>query len=261
MTGLARADRLDFALLDGAQQLHLRRRRQFADLIKKQGAAVGLDEFAGVALGGAGEGAFLVAEQDRLDEIFRHRAAIDRDERLAAARSLEPWMARAINSLPTPDSPPIRTGMADAARFLGDAEHGLHRHESVMMSAKPSVPDAACFIRCNSPSSALALSALRMLHCKRSAPTGLTTKSTAPARIAETTLSMPPCAVCTITGTARPACAHLGEHAEPVEIGHDQIENDAIDVGPIGPGEQGERGIAVVARLRRVLELVQHPLE
>ncbi len=62
----------------------------------------------------------------------------------------------------------------------------------VMMSAKPSVPARLFFIRANSPSSALVLSALRMLTCSRSAPAGLTTKSTAPARMAETTLSMPP---------------------------------------------------------------------
>ena len=35
--------------------------------------------------GGAGEGSLLVAEQNRLDQIGRQRATIDRDERLAAA--------------------------------------------------------------------------------------------------------------------------------------------------------------------------------
>ena len=39
-------------------------------------------------LGGAGEGALLVAEQDRLDEVVRDRAAVDGDERLAL-RSLD----------------------------------------------------------------------------------------------------------------------------------------------------------------------------
>ena len=36
--------------------------------------------------------------------------------------------------------------------------------------------------------------------CRRSAPTGFTTKSVAPARIAEITVSIEPCAVCTMTG-------------------------------------------------------------
>ncbi len=41
-----------------------------------------LHELAGMAIGGAGEGALLVAEQDRLDEVVRDGAAVDRDERL-----------------------------------------------------------------------------------------------------------------------------------------------------------------------------------
>ncbi len=43
--------------------------RQLADFVEEQRAAVGLDELAEMAVGGAGEGALLVAEQDRLHEI------------------------------------------------------------------------------------------------------------------------------------------------------------------------------------------------
>jgi hypothetical protein len=43
-----------------------------------------LDELAGVLLGGAGERPLLVAEQDRLDEVFRQRAAVDGDEGASA---------------------------------------------------------------------------------------------------------------------------------------------------------------------------------
>src|SRR5262245_11547320 len=82
---LAAADGLDRALLERAEQLHLRGQRQLADLVQKQRAAMGLDELAGVPLGRAREGALLVAEQDRLDEIVGDRAAIDRDERLCLA--------------------------------------------------------------------------------------------------------------------------------------------------------------------------------
>ena len=46
LDGLAPADRLDLALLDGAQQLDLRRHRQFADLVEEQRAAGGFDELA-----------------------------------------------------------------------------------------------------------------------------------------------------------------------------------------------------------------------
>ena len=62
---LARADRLDLAFLDRAQELDLRGRRKLADLVEEQRAAGGFDELADMAVGGAGEGALLVAEQDR----------------------------------------------------------------------------------------------------------------------------------------------------------------------------------------------------
>ncbi len=118
-----------------------------------------------------------------------------------ARRSPEPWMARAINSLPTPDSPETSTGMVDVAAFSAMRSTAAMAGDFVMMSLKPSVPARLCLMRLSSPSSALVLSALRKLTSRRSTPTGLTTKSMAPARIADTTLSMPPWAVCTITGT------------------------------------------------------------
>ena len=75
------ADRLDGAFLQCAEQLHLRRQWQFRDFVEKQRAAGGFDEFAGVAFGSAGKCPLLVAEQDRLDEVIRDCAAIDRNER------------------------------------------------------------------------------------------------------------------------------------------------------------------------------------
>ena len=97
------------------------------------------------------------------------------------------------------------------------------------MSLKVSVPDWLRLMRPSSSASALFSSALRSDTCSRSAPTGLTTKSTAPARIADTTLSMPPWAVCTITGTVDAGLAHPRQHAETVEIGHHEIEHDAVE--------------------------------
>ena len=85
LTGFLRADRIDLAFLDRAQELDLRGQRQFADLVEEQRAAGGFDELAGMALGRAGERALLVAEQDRLDEVVGDGAAVDRDERLGAA--------------------------------------------------------------------------------------------------------------------------------------------------------------------------------
>ncbi len=158
-----------------------------------------------------------------------------------ARRSPEPWIARAISSLPTPDSPATSTGMLEAAAFSAMRSTACMAGLLVMMSVKPSVPERLCLMRLSSPSSALVVSALRRLTCSRSAPTGLTTKSTAPARIAETTLSMPPCAVCTITGTVMAACRKRAKHAETVEVRHHQIEDHAVDRGAVRPGEQRQR--------------------
>ncbi len=70
----------EFALLQHAQQLDLHHRRQFADFIEKQGAAVGDLEEAGLLLDGAGEGAFFVAEEFALEQVFGDGAAVDGDE-------------------------------------------------------------------------------------------------------------------------------------------------------------------------------------
>ena len=79
------ADRIDVAVLQGAQQLHLSVERQLPDLVEEQRALVGLDELAGALLGGAGEGALLVAEQDALHQILGDGAAIDGYEGLRFA--------------------------------------------------------------------------------------------------------------------------------------------------------------------------------
>src|SRR5258705_13982602 len=57
------ADAVDFALLEDAQQLRLELERQIADLVEKDGAAVGLLEAADAHLASVGEGALHVAEQ------------------------------------------------------------------------------------------------------------------------------------------------------------------------------------------------------
>ena len=83
--GAGRADRLDLALLDGAQQLDLRVERQFADLVEEERAAMGFGELAALVGDGAGEGALLVPEEGGFDQVGGDRAAVDGDERLAGA--------------------------------------------------------------------------------------------------------------------------------------------------------------------------------
>ena len=120
------------------------------------------------------------------------------------------------------------------------------------------MPDWLRFMRCNSPASALVESALRIETCSRSARAGLTTKSTAPARIAEMTLSMPPCAVCTITGTAEPASRRRAKHAEAVELGHHEIEHHAIDPPGVALGQEPDGLFAAFGGQCAITEFLRH---
>ncbi len=83
---LLRADRLDVAALEDAQHLGLRPRREVADLVEEDRAAVGGDELADLLAHRAGEAPLLVAEELRLDQLFGDRRAVDADEWLVAPR-------------------------------------------------------------------------------------------------------------------------------------------------------------------------------
>ena len=96
-------------LLEHAQQLHLQRQRQLADLVEEERAAVGRLEETRLVADGAGEGALHVAEELGLEQVLRDRRAVDRDEGARSARSLSAWIARATSSLPVPLSPAIST--------------------------------------------------------------------------------------------------------------------------------------------------------
>ena len=78
---LAAAETPERALLQHAQQLHLRRRLHLGDLVEEQRAAVRELEHAGPAIVRAGERPLLVAEDLALEQRFGDRRAVDRDER------------------------------------------------------------------------------------------------------------------------------------------------------------------------------------
>src|SRR5690606_32834884 len=75
------ADRLELSFLEDAKQLGLELQRQLADLVEEDRSAVGEGKAPLALLGGAGEGALLVAEELALDESARHGGTIDLDER------------------------------------------------------------------------------------------------------------------------------------------------------------------------------------
>ena len=88
--GLARARRaepLELAGLEHAQQLRLLAERHVGDLVEEQRAAVGELEAADAILLGVGERALHVAEQLALEHAFREAAGVDRDESALPARA------------------------------------------------------------------------------------------------------------------------------------------------------------------------------
>jgi len=72
-------------LLEHAQELDLGHGREIADLIEKDGAAVGELEASFFARDRSGKGPLFVTEEFRFDEIFRDGGAVDADEGLLAA--------------------------------------------------------------------------------------------------------------------------------------------------------------------------------
>src|SRR5262249_61286444 len=81
------ADALEPLLLERAEDLRLEGKRQVADLVEKQRAAMRQLELAGLPVLRAREGALLVAEQFRLEQGFGYRRAVDGDERPIGARA------------------------------------------------------------------------------------------------------------------------------------------------------------------------------
>ena len=81
------ADALESLLFERAENLGLQRKRQIADFIEEQRAAVRHLELARLAVRGARERAFLVAEELGFEQRFRDRRAVDGHERPVGARA------------------------------------------------------------------------------------------------------------------------------------------------------------------------------
>src|ERR1051326_426567 len=82
------ADALKLALLQHAQQLHLHRRAQVANLVEKKRAAISELKTTFVTLRRVCKRALLVTKQLRLDQRLRQRRTTDRDERSSSTRTL-----------------------------------------------------------------------------------------------------------------------------------------------------------------------------
>ncbi len=159
-----------------------------------------------------------MAEQDRFDEIVRNRAAVHRDERLGLALAAavdgarEQFLADAGFAL---DQHGNRRGCG----FLRRAQHPGHRLAAgddvgEGQPALAAVADALQFAFQRRRVEGVAQGDLQPLEADR-----LDDEVWAPARIADTTLSMPPCAVCTMTGTFKPASRIFARTPRPSRPG------------------------------------------
>ena len=92
--GQVLADAAQLAFLNHAQHLGLGARRQLADLVEEQRAAVRFFEHARPLGNGAGERAARVAEKLGFDEIVGQRRAVQRAERAIAPRTAAMHRAR-----------------------------------------------------------------------------------------------------------------------------------------------------------------------
>ena len=79
------ADRVDLALLKGAEQFNLYVEAQLTDFNQEQRSTRGFLELTCMFVVGAGESALLVSEQNALNQVFRQRTTVDGNERLACA--------------------------------------------------------------------------------------------------------------------------------------------------------------------------------
>ena len=195
--------------------------------------------------GGAGEGALLVAEQNRLDQVLRHGAAIDRDEGLGAARADAVDGAR--------DQFLADAGFAfdqhrdgGGRRLLGGAQHRLHGGR-----AGDHVGDGQRAV-------AAALEPLQFAG-----------QRLAGERVAQRDLQ--PLGACRLDheiggagahrrhhivdaamgglhddGNVEAGLAHARQHAEAVEIGHHQVEHHAVDARASRPVSSLTRRVAAL---------------
>ena len=251
------ADRVDLALLQRAQELDLGLERQFADFVEKEGAGVGLAELADVLLGRAGERALLVAEQDRLDQCFGERAAVDGDERLAA---------------------PLRAAL-DRARqeLLADAGFAFDQHGNVRLGSALGKPHRAGHrIRtgddvAKGEHAGVAPIGAAELVFQRVDPEGVLDRKLQPLG-ADRLDDEVDCAGAhrRDDGLDRAvrrlhdrrhrdlALAQALEHAHAVKIGHDKVENDEADRRTIGRLDPRQRRRARVYGFHVVAEPPRH---
>ena len=155
-------------------------------------------------------------------------------------------MARAISSLPTPDWPSISTGIAERGGLLGGAQHGLHARaagDDVLEGERAGAAalDAVELAFERARRERVAQRHLQPLGADRLDHEIGRARAHGADHVVDAAMR----------GLhdhrdGEPGLAHLGEHAEPVEIGHHEVEHDRVDARAVRAGEQRDRGVAAL---------------
>jgi hypothetical protein len=248
-----RADALELAGLEHAQQLRLQVERHVRDLVEEERAAVGHLEAADAVGLGVREGALHVAEQLALEDTLAEPAAFTvrsgfdaRDETACSA-----GRHRALAAAVLAGQQHVRVGRADAVDHLEHRPASPRTRRSAAAgrrrAARGSRPRAAARGRSARDSSAW----VRSVATSRAFSHGFCTKSRAPRRIASTATSTLPQAVITDHRQRRVerlqpaqqvhALAARGGVARVVEVDQHDVE-----LARLGRGQAPRRGESAV---------------
>ena len=121
----ARPDPLDHPFLQKAQQLHLQRQGNVANLVEEQRAAAGHFDLALGGLDRPGERSFFVPEQLAFEQVFGNRRAVDRDKRSAraVARIVQPPREQLFAGPACAEQHHRHIGVRDPLDRPGDLDH------------------------------------------------------------------------------------------------------------------------------------------
>ena len=114
----------------------------------------------------------------------------------------------------------------------------------VMMSAKVNRPSRLCRMRCNSPFSALALSALRKRHLQPLDADRLDHEILGAGAHRRDHIVDAAMGGLHDHGDVEAGLADFRQHAHAVEAGHHEIEHDGIDRGRVRRRQRGDGGVA-----------------
>ena len=169
-------------------------------------------------------------------------------------------MARAISSLPTPDSPSTSTGMFEPAAFSALRSTASIFGLRVTMSLNVSVPEWLRLMRCNSSASAPFSSGVAQRHLE---PLGADRLDHEIGRArAHRRHHIVDAAMRGLHDHRHvlAGLAHARQHAEAIEIGHDEIEHHAVEALAVrSAASRPASPLSAIDRL--VAELPHHVVE